>query len=92
LITIFSKGVDSNEPNLIYPRQVLDAQNVFVHLLWRYITERFGTDKTPNLFRRIVYNCMFAQAIARATKESVTYKNLDYDDLAPLMQSVLQIS
>lgn len=92
LIMIFSKGADAHEPSLVESKNVFLAQNVFVDLLWHYLNVRFGCDRTASLVSRLIFACMKAHSIARESKESIARKHVQIDDVAPLMQSVLQIS
>ena len=92
LIMIFSKGADAYEPSLVQSTNVFLAQNVFVDLLWHYLDVRFGCDRTASLVSRLIFACMKAHSIARESKESIAQKHVQIDDVAPLMQSVLQIS
>lgn len=93
LIMIFSKGADSDEPYLIEPKKVLHAQNIFIEHLWHYISARCSSsDQTSMLCSRLIFSCFKAHSIAREVKESVARKRVQNDALAPIMQSVLQIS
>lgn len=92
LIFIFSKGADANEPILIESENVFHAQNVYVDLLWHYLTVRFGDDQMPYLFSRLIFCSMKSQSIARETKETIIKKDVPNKKFAPLMQSILQIS
>lgn len=92
LIMIFSKGADAHEPSLVESTNVFRAQNVFVDLLWQYLNVRFGRDRTASLVSRLIFACMKAHSIARESKASIARKHVQIDDVAPLMQSVLQIS
>jgi hypothetical protein len=92
LIMIFSKGADWNEPHLREPEKIFHVQNIFVNLLWNYLTVRFGCESTSSVCSRLLFSCMKAHSIARESKESVAKKNVYTDDLAPLMQSVLRTS
>lgn len=92
LIMIFSKGADWNEPRLIEPQKIFHAQNIFVNLLWNYLTVRFGCENVSSVCSRLLFSCMKAHSIARESKESIANKNVHTDDLAPLMQSVLRTS
>jgi hypothetical protein len=53
---------------------------------------RFGYDQTASLFSRLIFSCMKSHSLARETKETAATNNVPNDELAPLMQSVLQIS
>jgi hypothetical protein len=92
LIVLFSKGADPIEPILFEPLKVFCAQNIFVNLLWNYITVRFGSDRTATLVSRLIFSSLKCQSLARETKETIAKKTVQSDNLAPLMQSVLQIS
>lgn len=89
LIMIFSKGSDSNEPTWLEPQKIFHAQNVFISLLWSYLDVRFGSEKTPAVFSRLIHAGMKAQEIGRLTKDALSKQALHNDQLAPLMQSVL---
>jgi len=92
LIVIFSKGADYIEPMLTEPQKVFHSQNIFVNLLWNYLNVRFGYDQTASVFSRLIFSCMKSHSLARETKETAATNNVPNDELAPLMQSVLQIS
>ncbi|CAF1284621.1 unnamed protein product [Adineta steineri] len=92
LIVIFSKGADSIEPILIESQKVFDAQNIFIDLLWNYLNVRFGEEQTASIFSRLIFCCMKTHELAREAKETAAKKNVDSNELAPLMQSILQIS
>ncbi|CAM2707105.1 unnamed protein product [Rotaria socialis] len=89
LIMIFTKGSDLNEPYWLEPHKIFHAQNVFVDLLWKYLTVRFNSDLTPSIYSRLIFACMNAQILGRKTKEAVSKQNVNNEHLAPLMQSVL---
>ncbi|UJR22698.1 hypothetical protein I4U23_025734 [Adineta vaga] len=93
LISIFSKGADYAEPPLVESTKAFFAQNIFVDILWNYLNVRFGNDQTSVIFSHLIFSCMKAHSIARETKGDVAKKtSQSADELAPLMQSVLQIS
>lgn len=92
LIMLFSKGADGIEPILNEPEKVFYAQNIFVDLLWNYLNVRFGNDQTPTIYSRLLLSLLKFHALARETKETLAQKTVQVDELAPLMQSVLQIS
>ena len=92
LIMIFSKGADWNEPCLLEPQKIFHAQNIFVHLLWNYLSVRFGDENTSSVCSQLLFSCMKTHSIARESKESVAKKNVQTDALAPLMRSVLRTS
>ncbi len=92
LIMLFSKGADAIEPILIESKKIFDAQNIFVNLLWNYLNVRFGYDQTTNIFSRLIFSSLKCHSLARITKETLAKKTMQVDELAPLMQSVLQIS
>jgi len=89
LIMIFSKGSDLNEPNWLQPQEIFHAQNVFIELLWKYLDARFDSDQTASIFSRLIFASMKAQILGRLTKDAVSKQNVNNDQLAPLMQSVL---
>lgn len=91
LIAGFSKGADAVEPILVESEKVFYAQNVFTDLLWNYLNVRFGDDQTPNIFSRLIFSILKFHSLARETKETLAQKTVQADELAPLMQSVLQI-
>jgi succinate dehydrogenase flavin-adding protein (antitoxin of CptAB toxin-antitoxin module) len=92
LIVLFSKGSDPIEPILIESTKVFYVQNIFVNLLWNYITVRFGSDRTATLVSHLIFSSLKCQSLARETKEIIVKQTVQTDELAPLMQSVLQIS
>ncbi len=92
LIVLFSKGADPIEPASIEPSKIFFAQNIYINLLWNYIDTRFGSDRTATLVSHLIFSTLKCQALARETKETITQKTVQVDDLAPLMQSVLHIS
>lgn len=93
LIMIFSRGADPDETCLIESKKVVQTQNIFVDYLWNYLSARFSSpDQTATHVSRLIFSCMKAHSIAREVKESVARKQVQTDDLAPIMQSVLQIS
>lgn len=92
LIMIFSKGSDVNEPLWREPQKIFHAQNVFIDLLWKYLTARFSSDLTASIFSRLIFACMKGQILARKTKESLSKQTINSDYIAPLMQSVFLIS
>lgn len=93
LIMIFSRGADPDEPCLIEPQKVYQTQNIFVDYLWNYLSARCSSaDQTATVVSRLIFSCTKAHSIAREVKESVARKRVQVDALAPIMQSVLQIS
>lgn len=92
LIMILSKGADSNEPSLLEGEKVYRAQNIFVNLLWNYLAVKFGTDSAVSIVSRLVFDSLKAFTLGRESKIILATKKVQVDVLAPLMQSVLQIS
>jgi hypothetical protein len=92
LIILFSKGADSIESILGESVKVFYAQNVFVNHLWNYLNVRFGYDQTATIFSRLIFYLFKFHSLARETRETAAKKPIQTDELAPLMQSVLQIS
>jgi hypothetical protein len=92
LIILFSKGADSIEPILFESIKIFHSQNIFVNLLWNYLNVRFGYDQTSNIFSRLIFSSLKCHSLARITKETLAKKTMQSDELAPLMQSVLQLS
>lgn len=93
LIMIFSRGADHDETCLLEPKNVVQTQNIFVDYLWNYLSARCcSPDQTATHISRLIFSCLKAHSIAREVKESVARKQVQTDDLAPIMQSVLQIS
>jgi hypothetical protein len=92
LVMIFSKGADSYEGYLLESTKIFRTQNIFCQLLWNYLNVRFSYHQTASIFSRLIFSCLKAHSIARQSKEIIVRTNIHTDDLAPLMQSVLQIS
>lgn len=92
LLVIFSKGADVAEPILVESKKAFHSQNVFAELLWHYLNVRFGDERTAPIFSRLIFSCSKAHALAREAKDIAASKNVPNDELAPLMQSVMQIS
>ena len=91
LILFFSKGTDPLETVLVDPLHVCQAQNIFIDLLWNYLLVRFGLEQTPMIYSQLIFSLLICQALAREVKDIITEKSVQVDELAPLMQSVLQI-
>ncbi|CAF1087354.1 unnamed protein product [Adineta ricciae] len=89
LLMIFSKGSDSNEPVWHETQKIFQSQNMFVDLLWKYLDVRFGNDMVPIIYSRLIFASMKGQILARKTKEAIAKQEINNDQLAPLMQSVL---
>jgi len=93
IILLFSKGFCSydplNEPILNDSSSVLNAQNVYLDLLYRYSLHQYGEQKTTKLFSRLIAQLINIQHLAKDMK-TIVHDHVLASQLSPLMQSVMQ--
>lgn len=95
LILIFSHESDQDHRQSWHDaEQILQGQNHYVQLLWNYLTVRYPSEQAISIYSRLIFSCMKAQQLGRATKLVVTEQipHHQRDQLAPLMQSIVFLS
>lgn len=92
LIILFSKGADIYETHSYEPLKIYSCQNLFATLLINYLDVRFGTCQSSIIYSQLIFSLLKCQSLGRETKETLANKINQINELAPLMQSVLQIS
>jgi hypothetical protein len=96
LIILFIKGFCAydipHEPSLNNMSIVLDTQNIYVEVLYKYCLHQYGLNKTIKLFMNLINQLFAIQRLAIHLKGFVHSSTIDASQLSPLMQSVLQFS
>lgn len=95
LLILFTKGFCGydivHEPTLTNYSIVLQTQNLYLELLYKYCLHRYGLKKTLNLVTKILLQLLSVQRLAIHLKDYV-HDHINASQLSPLMQSVLQLT
>jgi len=95
LIIIYSKGFCSydilHEPSLNNMSIILNTQNIYVEVLYKYCLHQYGFNKTISLFTNLIGQLFAIQRLSVHLKD-IVHSNIDASQLSPLMQSVLQLT
>lgn len=95
LLILFTKGFCSydiiHEPSLHNHSIVLNTQNLYTEILYKYCLHHYGLTKTIHLFTRTINQILSIQRLAVHLKDFV-HNHIDASQLSPLMQSVLQLT
>jgi predicted oxidoreductase (fatty acid repression mutant protein) len=92
---LFSKGssmcafITEAEPVAEDIYSILNAQNTFVDLLWKYCEQKFGFIKTINIWLQLVTGVIDAHLQAYNTRYNYVKNDVVADQLVPLMKSVM---
>lgn len=98
IVVLFSKGSfvctyeDHPEPNLEDALSVLQSQNSFVQLLWKYLEITYGPTKSIVMWPKLINAVMDAHLQAYNSLKSYIKNQVVADHLVPLMKSVMLIS
>jgi hypothetical protein len=97
IILLFSQGLSmsEDEPSLKDPLAVYRAQSYYTRILWNYMINKQGETKTFKRFTRLFTEFFRMQLTNKKFREFLRVqltKSVDVDRIAPLMQSVLNIS
>jgi len=96
IILIFSKG-----PGFIYSDEVepiaedilglLNRQNIYVDLLWRYCEEKYGLRRSTIIWMKLITACMDSNLQASLTRQNYIKVETVALQLVPLMKSVMLV-
>jgi hypothetical protein len=92
LIILYTKGFCSYdslyESQLNNPSIVLDTQNMYIEILYKYCLHQYGLTRTTNLFSHLI-NKLFAIQRLTTNLKDLVHSILDASRLPPLVQSIL---
>jgi len=94
IITLFSKGssmcthIDEVEPIAKDILSIYNAQNIYIDLLWKYCENKFGFEKSIQIWLELVTSSIDAHLQAYNTRFNYCKNDLVADHLVPLMKSV----
>jgi hypothetical protein len=97
IILLFSQGLSmsEDEPSLNDPLAVYRAQSYYTRILWNYMINKHGETKTCKQFTRLLTELFRIQSATKEFREFLRVqltKSHSVDRIAPLMQTVLNIS
>jgi hypothetical protein len=95
VIMLFSKGLSSmmnfTEPLLNNHRQVFQAQNFYVELLWAFMEKTYGSTRTALTFSTLISKCLLIQELLRDIQQDI-HEKLDPCQVSPIIRTLMHLS